>query len=83
MNDLTTDPVTVLLERQRAIADRAAMRGIEARRLAAQLTDLRTELADLNAAARATDALLRIHAAVAARNTTKPEPATKPRKAKP
>lgn len=78
VDNLTTDPVTVLLERRRAISDQVATVGTVARAVATQLAELRTELAELDNAGRAIDALLRVNAALRDRATAAPkEPVTK------
>lgn len=64
--DLTTDPVTILEQRQHAIANRAAELGIQLRQHLAAATSIRRELAELTTTAKSTNALLAIHRAVAA-----------------
>lgn len=82
-DDLTTDPITILEQRARNIADRIATTGIHERRLRADLTETHRELAELATAHRATLALLAINTAIQTRNNqpaTEPAPETAPRR---
>lgn len=71
-DQLDADPITLLVERRRHIADKQADLAKEVRQLVARLEATRRELGDLDQAGKQIDGLLRINAALAKRKTTQP-----------